>query len=394
MPGGTRSYSLARRLVEKGHEVHMVTTDRQRQDSSENAAWRESNEAGINVHWTSIPYQNAMTNSQRIAAFLKFSWRAAKRARKLRGEIVFATSTPLTIALPGVYAARRSRIPMVFEVRDLWPAVPIAIGALNNPIAKWCALRLERFAYKNAAEIVALAPGMKQAIVKTGYPKDRITVIPNGADDYIISGSDAPGRELRNVTPWLGQRKLVIYCGALGRANGVSYLALLAEQVRKLDPEIRFVVIGDGAEEELVRSTASNTGVLDETFFMLGTMPKNDVSHWLSASTMTTALFTGPRIIWKDATQNKFFDSLAAGKPIANNFDGWQCQIAEKEGVGVVLSATDLEAAARMLVSKLSDSEWMKNAAINARQLASTRFSMDAHANALEEIFRRVARSH
>jgi len=394
MPGGTRSYSLARRLVEKGHEVHMVTTDRQRQDSSENAAWRESNEAGINVHWTPIPYQNAMTNSQRIAAFLKFSWRAAERARKLRGEIIFATSTPLTIALPGVYAARCSRVPMVFEVRDLWPAVPIAIGALNNPIAKWCALRLERFAYKNAAEIVALAPGMKQAIATTGYPTDRITVIPNGADDYIISGSDAAGRELRHVTPWLRQRKLVIYCGALGRANGVSYLALLAEQVRQLDPEIRFVVIGDGAEEELVRRTASNAGVLDETFFMLGTMPKNDVARWLSASTMSTALFTGPRIIWKDATQNKFFDSLAAGKPIANNFDGWQCQIAEKEGVGVVLSATDLEAAARLLISKVSDSVWMKNAATNARRLASTRFSMDAHANALEEVLRRVARSH
>jgi glycosyltransferase involved in cell wall biosynthesis len=394
MAGGTRSFSLARRLVEKGHEIHMVTTDREPQKSRPNAAWRESNEAGINVHWTPVRYENAMSNAKRIAAFLKFSCRAAERARKLRGDVIFATSTPLTIALPGVYAAKRSKVPMVFEVRDVWPAIPIAIGALNNPIARWCALKLERFAYQNSAEIIALAPGMKEAVAKTGYPRDRITVIPNGADAAIISGSEEDGIELRAATPWLGSRKLVIYCGALGRVNGVSYLALLAEQVRKLDPEIRFAVIGEGAEEDLVRSTARKAGVLDETFFMLGTMPKTEVSRWLSASTITTALFTGPRVIWKDATQNKFFDSLAAGKPVANNFDGWQCQIAEKEQVGIVLSATNLKEAAAVLVGKISDSVWMENAAIRARQLASTRFSMDAHAVELEKVLERVVASY
>jgi glycosyltransferase involved in cell wall biosynthesis len=123
-------------------------------------------------------------------------------------------------------------------------------------------------------------------------------------------------------------------------------------------------------------------------------MPKTEVSRWLSASTITTALFTGPRVIWKDATQNKFFDSLAAGKPVANNFDGWQCQIAEKEQVGIVLSATNLKEAAAVLVGKISDSVWMENAAIRARQLASTRFSMDAHAVELEKVLERVVASY
>ena len=389
MAGGTRSYSLARRLVEKGHQVHMVTADRN-PDGAGAPAWRETEESGITVHWTPVPYDNSMSYPQRIAAFLRFSVRAATKAREIDGDIIFATSTPLTIALPAVYAARRCRIPMVFEVRDLWPAVPIALGALRNPLLRWSARWLERFAYRNSSEIVALAPGMKAAVASTGFPADRITVIPNGADRRIIGEGDADN-DVRNGHSWLGTRKLILYCGALGRVNGVGYLARLAQVVHDHDPEIRFAVIGAGAEEAFVRETARTAGVLNKTFFMLGSMPKQDVSRWLNAADLTVALFTGPRIVWKDATQNKFFDSLAAGKPVACNFDGWQCQIAAEEGIGFVLSPDNIEQAAVDLTARLADDKWLAQASAAARHLADTRFSMDAHADLLETVLLRVA---
>jgi glycosyltransferase involved in cell wall biosynthesis len=171
----------------------------------------------------------------------------------------------------------------------------------------------------------------------------------------------------------------------------VGYLARLAAQVRDIDREIRFAVIGDGAEKQRIERIAEDCGVLGITFFMLGRMPKIRAAEWLGTADMTAALFTGPRIVWKDATQNKFFDSLAAGKPIANNFDGWQCQIAVNEGVGIVLPADDLESAAKILCSKISDDEWMTNAGIAARHLAATTFSMDNHAKELRKVLERVA---
>ena len=252
---------------------------------------------------------------------------------------------------------------------------------------------LERFAYRNSTEIIALAPGMKDAIANIGYPADRITVIPNGSDANIISSNNAGGAKIRSEYDWLGGRKLILYCGALGRANGVGYLARLAAQVRVIDPEIRFAVIGDGAEKQFIERIAQDCHVLGETFFMLGTMPKSRVADWLSAADMTTALFTGPRIVWKDATQNKFFDSLAAGKPIANNFDGWQCQIAINEGVGIILPADDLVSASQILYSTISDDDWMTNAGLSARRLAATRFSMDKHAAELKKVLERAAAS-
>src|SRR5690554_854503 len=118
MSGGTRSYEMARRMVAAGHEVHMVTSYRE-QDANRKG-WFLTEEAGINVHWYPVPYSNHMGFVQRIKAFIAFALAARKKSVELDGDIIFATSTPLTIALPAVPASRKKKIPMVFEVRDLW----------------------------------------------------------------------------------------------------------------------------------------------------------------------------------------------------------------------------------------------------------------------------------
>lgn len=385
MAGGSRSYEMARRLVAAGHEVHMVTSDQDGLHAGN--AWVESREAGIRVHWTPVAYDNTMGYQQRILAFLKFAWRAARKAAELRGDVIFATSTPLTIALPAVYAARRCRVPMVFEVRDLWPAVPIAIGAIRNPLAKHAALWLERFAYRNARRIVALAPGMKEAIVATGYPADRVSVIPNGCDlDVFADG--AAGRALRRERDWLGDRPLLVFNGTFGLVNGMDYLVCLAAAIGRIDPDVRIAAVGTGREFDRTRQLAIEMGVLDRNLFLIGRLPKDQAAAWTLAADMTIALFTGPEIVWRDAVQNKFFDSLAAGKPVANNFPGWQSKIAEQEGAGLIVSATDTEIAARDLARVLRDRNWLERAGRSARSLATGRFNRDLLAHELEKVLR------
>jgi glycosyltransferase involved in cell wall biosynthesis len=374
MIGGSRSYEMARRLVAAGHEVHMVTSDQMTESGK--AGWRESVEAGIHVYWAAIPYNNSMGYRKRILAFFKFAWRAARMAKTLRGDIVFATSTPLTIAIPAVYASRRCRVPMVFEVRDLWPAVPIAIGAISNPFIVRAARWLELFAYRNATRVVALAPGMRDEIVGTGYPAAKVTVIPNGCDLDMFRNQNASSG-LRERYSWLGDRRLLVFTGTFGLVNGMDYLVHLAAAIDRQDPEIRIVAVGDGREFQATRELALKKGVLDRNLFLLGQMPKNDTAEWVMAADMTLALFTGPEIVWRDAVQNKFFDSLAAGKPVANNFPGWQSLIAEEAGAGLIISATDVDAAASDIVRAFGDSDWMEQAGKAARSLATNRFDRD-----------------
>jgi len=387
MAGGARSFEMARRLVAAGHEVHMVTSDQQASTGS--SAWRESSEAGIHVHWAAVPYDSVMTYARRMRAFVDFAWRAARRAAQLRGDVVFATSTPLTIALPAVHAARSARCPMVFEVRDLWPAVPIAIGAIRNPVAASAARWLERYAYRNAARIVALAPGMRDEIVATGYPAEQVTVIPNGCDLDMFS-DPAAGRALRERHGWLGERPLIVFTGTFGLVNGMDYLPRLAAELARIDPEIRIVAVGAGREFAATRRLAAELGVLDRNLFLLGKRAKLEAAAWTQAADLTLALFTGPRIVWRDAVQNKFFDSLAAGKPVASNFTGWQSLIADEAGAGLILPAADLPAAARQVATALRDRQWLEGAGTAARRLAETRFNRDDLAAQLADVLERA----
>jgi glycosyltransferase involved in cell wall biosynthesis len=107
---------------------------------------------------------------------------------------------------------------------------------------------------------------------------------------------------------------------------------------------------------------------------------------WTLAADMTIALFTGPDIVWRDAVQNKFFDSLAAGKPIASNFSGWQSKLAVEAGAGLILSASSVESAARDLVRALRDRRWLDQTGRAARELAHSRFDRDVLAADLARV--------
>lgn len=384
MAGGTRSYEMARRLVAWGHEVHMITTDR---DGlfPQGQKWHETEEAGIHVHWTPIPYSNAMSYNERIRAFFAFSWRAARKAVAIGGDIVFATSTPLTIALPGVYASKRLKVPMVFEVRDLWPEVPIALGVLKNPLVIAAARWLERFAYRNSAHIVALAPGMKKHVAAKGYPEDKITVIPNGADVDFFDVPESEGRKIRDKYAWLGDRPLVLYAGTIGLVNNVGYLVDLAAATYPLNSQVRFVVIGEGKELPQIIERAKSAKIMDKSFFVMGSVPKKEMPAWLSAATVAISLIIEKKENWENAVTNKFFDAIAAGRPIASNHMGWQTDLALENKAGFVLSRDATEAAKKLLI-EMSE-KTMKDYGYNARQLAKNRFDRNFLAKELLRVF-------
>ena len=106
MAGGSRSYQFAKRLVQMGHEVHVVTTFR-KMDKRKN--WFKTNESGINVHWLPLVYSNHYGYLKRIKSFIIFACKAAFKSASLTADIVFATSTPLSIALPAIYVSKKKK---------------------------------------------------------------------------------------------------------------------------------------------------------------------------------------------------------------------------------------------------------------------------------------------
>ncbi len=384
MVGSTRSFETARRLVQMGHEVNLITT---RRDGTQKNVWEITNESGITVNWVSIPYSNKMGFSDRLRAFFLFVFYAARRAAVLQTDVVFATSTPLTIALPAIYAKWRQRVPLVLEIRDLWPEVPIAMGVLVNPVLVRVAKWLEKFAYANAEKIIALSPDMRDGIVRVGYPLEKIDVIPNGSDpDFgYVSNELAAQFRIKHGIPL--DATLMVYAGTLGRVNGVGYLVKLAAALIE-DSRFFMLIVGDGVEGDEIFSSARELGIVGKNFTMLPPVPKAQMPPLLNAADIVISTVI-PIPALEANSANKVFDGMSAGRCIAINHGGWLAALLKEADAGLVLSQ-DINVAADQIRHILNSPERISHMKANAQKLADNVFSRDKLAAQLESNLKQV----
>jgi len=394
-PGGTRSYEFARRLVRSGHEVTLVTSSAMMPHVPSTGPIVRERLDGIDLVILPIAYDNTMTYGERIRAFVHFATWASGIAARTRCDVVFATSTPLTIAIPGLVARAFTGAPMVFEVRDLWPELPIAMGALRSPWSRMAARGLEFAAYHGASHVVALSPGMADGIARRGIPRERITVIPNACDLDLFDADPTDVATFRaECFPMLAPAQpLIVYAGTFGPINDARWLVELAGVMRDIDPSIRFAMVGSGAQTHAIAERARELGVLDHNLWMRSPIAKRRMPLLLRAATVTTSLFA-PVPEMENNSANKFFDGLAAGRPIAINYRGWQAALLDRSGAGIVLPHDDLGTAAIRLANFCTDPERLERSGLAAARLAREEFDRDTLATRLERVLIDVVRRH
>lgn len=381
MSGGTRSYEMAKRLVESGHEVHMITswTKDTNQDD-----WFYELIDGIHVHWLPNTYNNKMSFKRRLMAFSKFAIAATRKAISIKeSDIIFATSTPLTIAIPGIIASKVKKIPMVFEVRDLWPEVPIAMGVLNKPYQIYLAKLLEKWAYSNSEHVIALSPGMKEGVIQSGYPNHKVTVIPNSSDNSLFEVSDAEYDNFITDNKWLPAGKSLIYTGTFGIVNNVIIAVDIAAELKERNSDISIVLVGDGIQYDEIVDYAEKKSVLNESVFVKKQVPKHEIPFYLKYASIASSFAIDLPAIQANSA-NKFFDALAASKPILINYGGWQKDIIENNQCGVVVWKKTVPEIVDELESFLYDEKIYEQACINSKRLALNEFSRDNLAKKLQ----------
>jgi len=387
---GTRSYELARRLVARGHEVTVVTSNAQLPDLADARGVVRTAVDGIRLIVIPVAYANEMGHRARIGAFVRFAVRASYEAARVPADVVLASSTPLTIALPGIVARVARRAPMVFEVRDLWPEMPIAVGALRNPALIAAARAVEWVAYHASAHVIALSPGMADGVAARGIARSRISMIPNGCDRATFDVPAETGDAIRADLGLAPGAPLIVYAGAFGAVNGVEWLADVAAELRPLRADARFLVVGRGAGRDALVQRARSRGVLDETLFVRPPVPKRDIPALLAAATVATSLFR-PVPEMESNSANKFFDALAAGRPVAINYGGWHRQLLAEHGAGIALPESDPAAAAGLLAALLGDEAALARCREGARALAAEQFDRDRLAEEFAGVLERVA---
>jgi glycosyltransferase involved in cell wall biosynthesis len=181
----------------------------------------------------------------------------------------------------------------------------------------------------------------------------------------------------------------VTYAGTLGTVNGVCYFARLAAEAQRLAPEVRFLVVGDGKEEATVRRAAAKLGVLDKNFFMMQSLPKREMPACLSATDLAASLVIDLPALWANSA-NKFFDALAARRPMLINHEGWLADLLRRTGAGLVVPPSDPRRGADEVCAFLCDPARVARARSAAGELAAGPFNRDRLADELLTVLQRA----
>lgn len=387
---GTRSYEMAQRLLRAGHRVSMIcgVYDATRHVLKTTERVTEQMIDGIRVLCIAEEYANRMGFWRRLLAFGRFAKAATQVVRGLDADLVFATSTPLTVGIPGMNGARALSVPFVFEVRDLWPELPIAMGELRNPLLKWYARRLERRIYSAARHIIALSPGMKEGIVGCGYPAERITLIPNGCDLDLFQPTEERSADPRFGSP---DELRMIFCGAHGKANGLdSVLDAAQELKRRGEGGIRFVFVGEGRERPRLIERSLTDGT-DSCITWLDSIAKSELAALLPRMDVGLMILKNVPGFYYGTSPNKFFDYIAAGLPVLNNYPGWLAGMIRERDCGKVVEPDNPSAFADACVWFRDHRDALPPMGQRARALAENEFARDKLADRFVQTLESVA---
>ncbi|MBC1211352.1 glycosyltransferase family 4 protein [Listeria booriae] len=319
--GATRSYEFSKYFLQRGHDVTLIT----------GTGKSEQTEEGMEVLSTETKYDQKMSKTRRIAAFGHFmigSFWKGLTCRKI--DVIYATSTPLTVGLIGLLLSKVKRVPLVFEVRDVWPDVPIALGYITNPLLIQMLTRMEKMIYNGASEIIALSPAMKRMIVAKDVAAEKITVVENVANNELVANIEVKPCKDKSLQQWIANRFVVVHPGTMGQVNGLQHLLTVASNMKK-NAKIGFLLIGEGSEKAALQEQV--TAMELENVKIVDAMQKEAVFSVMKQCDIGAMSVKNERILW-DNSANKFFDFLAVGLPVVLNYQGWQHEILQESGAG------------------------------------------------------------
>ncbi len=361
--GAIRSWYIATAMVKAGHEVVMVT-------SHNEDNYSEQKIDGIHVHYLPVKYKNSFGFLRRMLSFLLFAHKAYYFSSDIPSlDFAYITSTPLTVGLVALKLKKKHLIPYIFEVRDLWPEIPIKMGLLRNPVLKYISRYLEKKIYTKASKLIVLSPGIEHYI-KGFQLNTPIFLFPNMSDCNFFSLNQSRDKYL--IDQFDSKQKFIIsYFGSIGRSNALEYLLNIAFISEKEDWDIIFLIIGDGAMREKLVKIAMTKGLKKVHF--IKHLNKFELLKYLSVTDAAYISFANFPVL-ENSSPNKFFDALASGKLIISNTGGWIRELIEEYACGIYYHPEKSRTFFDQIKPFLQDPGRLREVKKNARKLAEMQF--------------------
>ena len=317
-----------------------------------------------------ISYSSKDNFFKRSVIFFRFAWKSTFIALTMKYDLIFCTSTPLTVAIPGILSHWLRNKVFVFEVRDLWPELPKEMGVITNPFVLMILSSLEWISYRSADACIGLSPGIVEGIERKGVKPAKIEMIPNGSD--IDLHQISPKRSVENF-----QRKndvlQAVFTGAHGIANGLNAVIDTAKELQTRGrQDVKFNLIGNGMlKPELMERTRKEK--LTNIEFN-DPISKYNLVEELKTMDVGLMILADIPAFYYGTSPNKFFDYIASGLPILINYPGWLASLIEERECGIYVPPGDSAAFADAMEQFAENRDMLKVMGDNAYQLALTEF--------------------
>ena len=373
-------------MVEAGHQVQMVCLRRP------HSHWlggpfirglRIGLVDGIEVIEFDIPYSNHAGLLERTLVFLRYSWHSLQLALRSDADLVFATTTPLTAGIPGIAARWLRGTPFVFEVRDLWPELPRAMGVVRNPLVLAALSALEWITYHSADACIGLAPGICEGIAERGIATGRITSIPNACDPELFQPLQQGEPKQPELIVGLPQPLapgsfMAAFTGAHCLANGLDAELDVAAELQRLGRhDIQLLFIGDGRCKPALKQLVAREALRNCHF--LPPIPKPQLAEVLRQSVnVGLMVLDDVPAFYRGTSPNKFFDYLACSLPVVNNYPGWLAELIREHQLGIPVPLAIPRLLQERLIRLADQPALVASMGTNARTLAESLLSSHA----------------
>jgi len=347
--GPARVSEMAARWVAAGAEVTVITGMPNRPEGRIHPEYRgkafsEEEWEGIRVlrSWLYASPKHGFART--VANNLTFMATAAAQtlARVRTADVLIASSPPFFPHISGWLASAGRRIPLVLEIRDLWPDYLIDMGVLTSgSIGARGLFACERFLIRRAERSVVVTESFKRRIVEKGADERTVSVISNGVDtERYRSASEAPplsGMERGDAGPVVG------YLGNMGVGQDLRTVVRAAAEVSREMPEVRFVLAGDGADRSRIEELVREFGLRNVAVH--GSLPKEATRAFYNACDLCLVPLANVPI-FQETVPSKIFEIMACERPVLASVGGEAARIVEESGAGRVTAPADSNAIA------------------------------------------------
>lgn len=313
-----------------------------------------------------------------ISACILGAW----KLRHQKFDVVFTCQlSPVTVGLSGAFLAWLKNAPMVMWVLDLWPDTLKAIGIVKSTALLRCVGVLVGFIYKRCDLILAQSRSFIPKIELLAGHRVRVIYFPSWAEDIFKVEALVPAPEV----PVEAGIFNIMFAGNIGEAQDFECI-LSAAVLLKDDPNVRWLIVGDGRMLPWVQGEIERRGLTDSVLILGRHAIERMPEFYLHADAMLVALKNEE--VFSMTVPAKLQSYLAAGKPIIAALNGEGADIVREASAGFTCAAGDSQGLADV-VRRMADLPEDERLAMgsNALQFCAREFNRKSAVDAMEVHF-------